>query len=237
MNRDLQQVPGETARFQAAPMRCADHDQPLNVRLRFQKQRFLQARFGLRRSGHFVERLIEIGVPQLVAAIHDRHFADQPAHAVADEHHLAQRRIVAAGIELGDGVSQSDSHVGRRCGDRSAGRVQEQPNLIALGQLRIVLQVVDGSHPRRWAGKNTVNQHDWNFAGTVRLIHVQAALSRIDAIRPKQTDSPPNFETRKLFLDGERRGAIGGERDRAFIGRMPRASKSDGCAIRTDRRA
>ena len=125
MDQCSQRQSRKDARLDAAAVRRGDHHQATDVRLRLEEQRFFQAGLGLWRRSHFIERLVEIGAPERVAAIHHAHLADQPAHTVTDQDHLLQGRIVTAGIEEFERFTERPAQVGGRGRQRQPGRIEE----------------------------------------------------------------------------------------------------------------
>ena len=71
--------------------------------------------------------------PELVAAVDRLQLGHQSAHAVADEHHLVERRIAALGIERDSHVGQVLAHLRGAVPERLAGRIQVEPELVVLG--------------------------------------------------------------------------------------------------------
>ena len=78
------------------------------------------------------ERLVADQPPIVVAALVGLQPRDQPAHAVADQHHLVERRFLVAGIERLAGLGQIAAQLGGAEPKRLAARIEIEPELVAV---------------------------------------------------------------------------------------------------------
>ena len=96
--------------------------------------------------------------PQPGPAVLDHHLGQQAAHAVADEDHPVKGRILAVGVELSPHFIEVVTQQHGRMRDRVARRVAEGPELIAVAEGRIGLQVLDHPGPRPRARPQAVDE-------------------------------------------------------------------------------
>ena len=83
----------------AAAERRADGDQAAHARVGLKEERLAQRLLDVVRGLDQLERLLADDLPIVVAAVERLQLGDQPAHAVPDEHHLIERRLLVLGIE------------------------------------------------------------------------------------------------------------------------------------------
>ena len=82
------------------------------------------------------ERSIGGYCPEAVAAGGDLELAEQPPHAVTDQNHVPECRVVTLGVERGQCVAQVGSQQGRGSQERDAGRVSVNPDLVTVQEAR-----------------------------------------------------------------------------------------------------
>ena len=160
----------------AAAMRRGDEDHRLDEGQRMDEQRLLQQRLGLRLQVQLIHRPVADRVPEPRAGVDGDQLGQQPALAVADHHHAAERGIGLHAAEGLDGVfERMAQHVGRDR-DRIAGVVGEEPELVMVADFLVFHQVVDHVGPAERAGGGAMHQHHRDAAVPVRLQREQMVL-------------------------------------------------------------
>src|SRR5512137_1784366 len=91
----------------AAAVRRGDEDDPMDKRQGFVVEAAPEqfARFG--RDVELIDGNVEKALPETLAAVDGGQLREQPALAVADDHHLPQGAILARGVELLNHAAQA----------------------------------------------------------------------------------------------------------------------------------
>src|SRR3954471_18392742 len=143
-----------------APVWCRDEDQPSDLGLGLEEHHLTQQAAVLGRADELFEQLGAAELPEIRPTILGHHLGQQPPHAVADEDHVFKGGVRAIGVEPAPRRAQILPQQVGRIEDRSARRVIEGPELVALAQRWIDLQRLDHRSPRLWAGSESVDEDD-----------------------------------------------------------------------------
>jgi len=166
--------PSEPERRDHRPLvRCRDAHDPVHERQRLEEvgPGHLAAEFGP--QPNLVERHLRHRLPDAVAGIDHLQLRVQPAHAVADEHEVAHRRIRPLGIALPHGRRELFAEFGRRLEERRPRGIVEHPGFEPPVKLRPGPQFVDHVEPRALVAREAVDEHHRDPARLVRLEHLE----------------------------------------------------------------
>ena len=132
------------------------------------------SRRGLRLEAKRLQRAAEHRLPDGLAGPGDLGLRDQSAHAVPNQHHPAEGRVGAAGVEGRSGSVEFAAQQPGAAEEVVARRIGEGPELIAGVEVRVGAEVVE--HLREVEGRaaQAVDQHHGDLAGLVWLEDVQA---------------------------------------------------------------
>src|SRR5207237_10026045 len=117
-------------------------DDSTNARLAFEEEHALDLLARVRLDLELSKGSRTEQVPEIIAAIHGEQLRNQAAHAVADENHGVQSRILMLGIDLAAQLCQCLAEVGGAAEVWLRGRREVKPELEMLAQLRIGPQIV-----------------------------------------------------------------------------------------------
>ena len=111
-------------------MRRGQEDDPADERQGLEEEVPAQLVQDRARAEDVVERPVGVEPPELVAARDGHHAAQDAAHAVAEQHHLIERRVAAVGVVHLLGLDQRFAQAGGGDRDRHAGRVHVEQELV-----------------------------------------------------------------------------------------------------------
>ena len=117
-----------------APVWCRDEDQPPDLGLGLEEHHLAQQVAVLGRADELFERLGAAELPEMRPTVLGHHLGQQSSHAVADEDHVIKGGVRAIGVEPAPRRAQILPQQVGRVEDRSARRITEGPELVALAQ-------------------------------------------------------------------------------------------------------
>ena len=166
-------VPADPAvRHEASAVRRGDEHNAPDEGQRLEEQGALEQLVGLRVEVEAPERLVEDAAPDPIAALAHQEPRHEPALAVADEHHVRERRVGAVRIELRVELAQALAHEGGRVGDRIAGVVDREPDLVVTADAPVDQEAVDRFRPGGRGRGRSVDQHEGDLPLLVGLERV-----------------------------------------------------------------
>ena len=113
----------------AAAMRRADGDNRADRGIGVEIKSAVEGGLCFLVGFHQLNWIVADDVPEIVAAVDDLHVRNQTAHAVADEHHLIERRLLSRRIERISQIGQCFAELGCAAPKRLAGRIQDKTRI------------------------------------------------------------------------------------------------------------
>ena len=202
---------GEGIHRQITPaVRSGEENHPAHVVARAEVDDPEEALSGLRSEVELFRWRIHELLPEMLPAGADLQPGDKSAHAVSDQHHAVEVRVGPARIECGAEAVHLLTQLRRRGPDGQAGRVEEKPELIALADLFVGQQIVDGRHPGFGTRHEAVDKDHGDFVGIIGGELEEAGLVHGQIGADERTDIHAAVAAFGEHVS-ERSGEIGGE--------------------------
>ncbi len=168
------------------------------------------AAYRLDRLGTIADGFTADDFPKVVTAVDRLHPADQATHAVSHQYRLINRRMPMTWVKGVSHFAQITSQLRSAEPKWLARRVQIEPELIPLANLRKASQIIEHVHPCQRTGPQSVNHQHGNSLRIVWLQHVKpAVLERVFHVKQAFGCMISLAKIRAIQKEGERRCQIG----------------------------
>ena len=133
---------------------------------------------------------------------------------MANQDHPIHRRVGVVGVERISDSIQGGPELGRRSRDLLAGGIEEDPELKASGNLRVVFQLVHVLEERLRAREEAMDEHDGNLSWLVGPEKIEPGLhARPLEIGIEESGHLQRREALLRDLDGHRGGSVARQGD------------------------
>ena len=213
-------------------MRGGDEDHPLHERHRLEDEDLAEVLLELDRGDELVVAAPDRRIPELPASVEGHRFRQQAPHAVPDQDHLVEGGVGARGVEVAADLEQVFTQSRGRDRNGLTRRVEEHPELVAVGDLGVVAEFVDDLQVGAGAGEQPVHEHDGDLPALVGPEHVEPGGDILAAeIGPEEPGDLQERQAAVGHLHGQGGGGVGSQRQLAGSGgeggRLERVDERD----------
>ena len=158
--------------------RTDEHD-ARNVCRRGKEERTSQPVTDFRCHGNLIKRFVGNRPPKSFTAVGHLHFADEPAHTVANNDDLRQLRITAIGVNTCNRLLELPAHLACTSQELLPRRILKNPYLKVFDEPANRIEFIDHFDPSKWIGEKSMHENQRDFAPLIGFDHTESIIALI----------------------------------------------------------